>query len=137
MNRRWLVLLALVPVAALVLGVLARRPHTAAAPVPPAIAAPEIELRLTLADGRVEPEHSAVPAGRHVRLVVRNAGDDTAELRLAGYQDRVAVTAIAPGETRRLSFLADRPGDDFAWLVDARPVGRVSVTGSHLIEGHR
>ena len=127
MNRRWLVLLALVPVAALVLGVLARRPHTAAAPVPPAIAAPEIELRLT----------PAVPAGRHVRLVVRNAGDDTAELRLAGYQDRVAVTAIAPGETRRLSFLADRPGDDFAWLVDARPVGRVSVTGSHLIEGHR
>ena len=83
------------------------------------------------------PAHGPVPAGRQVRLVVRNAGGDTADLRLAGYEDRVRVPAIAPGETRQVSFLADRPGDDFTWLVDARPCGRLSVTGSHLVEGHR
>lgn len=137
MTRRWLLLLALVPVAALVIGLLARRPRPAAPRAESVVTAPEIDLALTLDDGRVQPEHAAVPAGRRVRLVVRNAGDDTADLRLAGYEDRVRLTAIAPGETRNLSFLADRPGDDFTWLVDARPSGRLSVTGSHLIEGHR
>ena len=137
MTRRWLLLLALVPAAALVLGVLARRPHTEAPRPQSVTAASEIDLSLTLDAGRVEPGHAAVPEGQRVRLVVRNAGDDTSNLRLAGYEDRVQVTALAPGETRRLSFLADRPGDDFAWLVQGRPAGRLSVTGSHLIEGHR
>jgi hypothetical protein len=137
MNRRWLLLLALVPVAALALGLLARRPHAEAPRPQSVVAAPEIDLPLTLDGGRVEPEHAAVPEGRRVRLVVRNAGGDTAELRLAGYEDRVQMASLAPGETRRLSFLVDRPGDDFAWLVQGRPAGRLSVTGSHLIEGHR
>ena len=137
MTRRWLLLLALVPAAALVLGVLARRPHTEAPRPQSVTAASEIDLSLTLNAGRVEPKHTAVPEGRRVRLVVRNAGGDTADLRLAGYEDRVQVTTLAPGETRRISFLADRPGDDFAWLVRGRPAGRLSVTGSHLIEGHR
>ena len=137
MTRRWLLLLALVPAAALVLGVLARRPHTEAPRPQSVTAASEIDLSLTLDAGRVEPRHTAVPEGRRVRLVVRNAGGDTADLRLAGYEDRVRLGSLAPGETRRLSFLADRPGDDFAWLVQGRPAGRLSVTGSHLIEGHR
>ena len=33
--------------------------------------------------------------------------------------------------------LADRPGDDFAWIVDGAAVGRLVVQGSHLVEGHR
>ena len=137
MIRRWLVLLAIVPVAALLLAVLARRPHDAGPRAASVAAAPEIELRVTLAGGRLEPEHAAVAVGRRVRLLVKNAGDDPADLRLAGYEDGVDLKAIAPGGTRTVAFLADRPGDDFAWLVDGRPVGRLSVTGSHLIEGHR
>lgn len=137
MIRRWLVLLALVPVAALLLAMLARRPHAAAPRASSAAAAPEVELRVTLADGRLEPEHAAVAAGRRVRLRVENAGGDAVDLRLAGYEDRIDLKAIAPGDSRSLAFLADRPGEDFAWLVDGRPAGRLSVTGSHLIEGHR
>ena len=137
MIRRWLVLLALVPVAALVIGVLARRPRATAARTPATVEAAAIDLEVTLADGRVDAGRAAIPEGRRVLLLVRNRGGNAVDLRLAGYEDRVDLKAIAPAETRRVSFLADRPGDDFAWLLDGRPAGRLSITGSHLIEGHR
>ena len=137
MKRRWLVLLAVVPAVALVLAALAHLPHATSSRPAPVVAAPGVDLAVTVAGGRIDPERSSVPGGRLVHLLVRNAGDDTIDLRLAGYEDRVHLTAIAPGETRPFSFAADRPGEDFAWLVDARPTGRLAVTGSHLIEGHR
>jgi hypothetical protein len=58
-------------------------------------------------------------------------------LRLAGYQDRVSLDSLAAGETRVVEFLADRPGEDFTWLIDGRPSGWFLVTGSHLVGGHR
>ena len=32
---------------------------------------------------------------------------------------------------------ADRPGDDFAWEVNGQVAGKLTVSGSHLVEGHR
>ena len=111
MTRRWLLLLALVPAAALVLGVLARRPHTEAPRPQSVTAASEIDLSLTLDAGRVEPKHTAVPEGRRVRLVVRNAGGDTADLRLAGLEDELEVASddrlLRPPAVEDAPFLAD------------------------------
>jgi hypothetical protein len=56
---------------------------------------------------------------------------------LAGYEELLPPRRIAPGETWSAEFVSSRPGDDFAWLVDGRPAGRLRVTGSHLEEGHR
>jgi hypothetical protein len=58
-------------------------------------------------------------------------------LALAGYEDRLAIPALSPGATWSGEFIADRPGEDFAWLLDGVPAGRLAVTGSHLVEGHR
>ena len=46
--------------------------------------------------------------------------------------------AEVPGKaSARAEFTADRPGDDFAWIVNGIPAARLTVSGSHLIEGHR
>ena len=45
--------------------------------------------------------------------------------------------SVAPGEIAHATFRADRPGGDFAWLVDGAPSGRFAVSGSHLEEGRR
>jgi hypothetical protein len=70
-----------------------------------------------------------------VRVVHRGTGP--ARLALMGYEDRLGVAEVAPGATWRASFVADRPGDDFAWMLDGAPAGRLRVSGSHLVEGHR
>ena len=108
------------------------------APAPEATAeAPVVELALALGDSGVEPASAAVPKDHRVRLSVRNDRATTVTLTLQGYEDRFTTLPIAPGGTWRGEFVADRPGEAFAWVVDGVALGRLSVTGSHLVEGHR
>jgi hypothetical protein len=54
-----------------------------------------------------------------------------------GYEDRLGAVRVAPDSLWRGEFVADRPGQDFAWVLDGAPAGRLEVAGSHLVEGHR
>lgn len=137
MRRAYATLIAVTVVAALAITLIARLPRRAAVRETAAASVPVAALALDLVGGAVSPAVSAVPKDHLVRLEVRNRGARAVRLTLAGYEDRVSAAAIAPGETLRVEFLADRPGEDFAWLVDGQPAGRLGVTGSHLIEGHR
>src|SRR5262245_59489888 len=136
MNVRYLSLAAGVVLLALALTVLGRpRPveHHASAPA----AHPEATLGLVIENGRLTPATSVVAQGTRVRLSIAVRGTRGARLELAGYQDRLTIPDHAAGATWSGEFVADRPGDDLAWLVDGAPAGRLAVTGSHLIEGHR
>jgi hypothetical protein len=135
--RPYQALTAATAAVALGLALLARAPHRGAAPAPAKAAAPAAAIALDIEGGAVAPPLSTVPRDRRVRLEVRNRGRAAVAFALAGYEDRVRAAAIAPGETLRLEFLADRPGEDFAWLLDGRPGGRLVVAGSHLVDGHR
>lgn len=99
--------------------------------------APVISISLEIRDGSVAPPSIEVPKDWRVRLEVRNRGHAPARFGLAGYEDRLRPDKIAPGASWSAEFLADRPGEDFAWLIDGEPAGRLGVTGSHLVEGHR
>ena len=134
MNRYLALLLGAVAIGGLI-STFARAPRHAATTVAvPGAEATAVELEVR--GGAVTPASLAVPKDHRVMLTVVNRGDRPARLALAGYQDRFSI-ALAPGATWRGAFLADRPGEDFAWLLDGTPVGRVAVTGSHLVEGHR
>jgi hypothetical protein len=111
-----------------------RREQTRTAASPEA---PAVSISLEIRDGSVIPSSVSVPKDRRVRLRVRNRGIAHARFGLAGYEDRVSPRVIAPGDSVSAEFYANRPGDDFAWLIDGEPGGRFSVTGSHLVEGHR
>jgi hypothetical protein len=116
------------------------RPRHAQAPVTAAAPAPIVVLELAIEDGRMAPAMSSVPKDARVRLRVNVHGARSArgvQLSLAGYEDRLAIPELAPGSSWTGEFFADRPGEDFAWLIDGTPAGRLAVTGSHLIEGHR
>ena len=135
MTRSYRILLLAVIGLALALAVWGRRPSTPAAPPDSAAAEIAVAIDVRYAAGRVS--DATAPAGARVRLTLHN--DDTASVtvRLAGYDDRWTPPALAPGATWTTTFLADRPGDDFAWMVGDVPVGRFRVSGSHLVEGHR
>jgi hypothetical protein len=135
--RRYAWLFGATVVLALGLGALARRPHATPRAASPAAAAPRAMLALAVRDGALEPAVAAVAKDHRVSLVVSNRGMREARLALAGYEDRVTLGPLPPGESRRVEFVADRPGEDFAWLLDGRPAGRLAVQGSHLVEGHR
>jgi len=137
MNRRYLMLIALVAAGALAVGALARLPRAKRAGSEAIAPPPSSALSLVYEDGRLVPESARVPKGHLVKLTIANRGDVRVTVRLAGYEDRVSVASLAPGAEWRGEFTADRPGDGFAWLVDGQPAGRLDVTGSHLIEGHR
>ena len=134
-SYRWLV------VAVLALGVTLtvvgrpRRHETAGPPATPA--APVVDLVVGIAEGQLTPALASVPKGCLVRLRVDYRGTSPARLTLAGYEDRVSIPSLAPGLVWTGEFLADRPGEDFAWLLDGKPVGRLAVRGSHLVDGHR
>lgn len=137
MNRAYLRLFLAVLALGVGLALLARAPRREAAPAPPPAPAPRAEIALALdAAGAIEPERSRVPKGADVTLTVSNRGATLRTLALAGYEAHVHV-AVPPGKSATLSFRADHPGDDFAWLVDGEPAGRLAVNGSHLVEGHR
>ena len=136
--KRYLILLA-VTIALGVIALLAGRslrsaPAQAHAPA----ASPEVALDLTVgADGRLTPAIASVPKDHVVKLTVSNHGSRPAMLTLAGYEEHLGVVRVAPDSTWRGTFVADRPGEDFAWQLDGAPAARFVVTGSHLVEGHR
>jgi hypothetical protein len=136
MSARYLALLVLALLAAFALTALGHRPRRAA-PAAAAAAVPEVAITVEVRHDRVSPEFVSVPKDHRVHLTLSNPGSAPLAIRLAGYEDRVAVNALAPGERRLIEFVADRPGGDFTWLIDGRPVGRVAVTGSHLVGDHR
>lgn len=139
MTRRYLILLAAVLALGIGLSFVARSgllhpgQTTAAATTSVARAPVSIHVR----DGVVTPSESVVPLGSRVALEVVNDGHDEIELALAGYEGLLPALRVAGGTAARSEFTAGRPGEDFAWLVDGRPAGRLRVAGSHLIEGHR
>lgn len=139
MKRPYVLLVAAVIVAAIALTLLGRAPRHEAAPRGREAAAPAPVTALTLEvrDGLIEPPAVRAPKNNRVRLAVTNRGTTPARLALAGYEDRLSIPEIAPGASWTGEFVADRPGDDFAWMLDGAPAGRFAVTGSHLIEGHR
>lgn len=122
---------------ALLVSLAARMPRREGGRPVAAPPAPATPLTLVVRGGAVEPGLVRVPKGGRVLLTVLNRGDRTVTLTLAGYRDRFRAGPLAPDSAWRGEFLADLPGEDFAWMLDGRPAGRLDVTGSHLVEGHR
>jgi hypothetical protein len=126
---------------ALVLGValmlVARTVHMPAPAAPKVAEIPSVDLALTLTKQGLSPENSSVPKDHRVRLTIVNRRRDRVGLALHGYQDRLMIGWIEPDSTWRGEFFADRPGEGFAWELEGEPVGKLSVLGSHLEDGHR
>lgn len=137
MTRRYLWVLLAALAGGVFVSVLLRVPRavTTMTAAPAEISA--VELVLTVHDGRIEPAAESIAAGTTVDLTVTNRAATSQYLRLAGYEDRVDTGEIKPGATWAGTFIADRPGDQFAWLVNGQPAGRLDIRGSHLVEGHR
>ena len=131
---RWLTIT--IVAAALALAFFVRAPKTTPRPAPSIPAAAE-SLALEIARGAIRPDRTVVPKGTALTLSVRNRDDVPRQFSLAGYEDRPISKRIGARETAVILFRADRPGEDFAWLVDGRPAGRLVVAGSHLEEGHQ
>jgi hypothetical protein len=135
-KRLGLMALATLAGAVLVVGLL----RTREAPPEPTDAAPpplfQAEVELTAAG--MEPYRLQVPKDHEVHLLVHAAPDaPEGMLSILGYEDRVAPVGIGPGQGREIVFVADRPGDDFAFSLGGEVQGRLQVTGEHLPEGHR
>jgi len=135
--RRYGVLFVVALAIGLALAAFARRPASRSST--PALLPPAPVVRITLEIGSddVTPEIVTVPLGSRVMLSILNRTPRDHGVSLAGYQDRVAAPRIVAGQRWSDLFIADRPGDGFAWLVDGRPMGHLDVQGPHLIEGHR
>jgi hypothetical protein len=136
MTRRYVGLFVAAVVAAGTANLIARRARVAA-PVAITVEAAALSLRLAVADDGVAASTAAIPVGTTVELTVTNGSAAPVRLRLAGYEDRVDTGFLAPGDSTRVTFLADRPGERFSWLIGDEPRGRLDVVGSHLVEGHR
>lgn len=134
--KRYGRLLLLVLAAALAVSVLARLPRPASRHEEPE-PVPAFELAIEIGDSSVTPASVAVPKNHRILLRVHNQAAHPLSVRLAGYERQVSIAALPADSTWRGEFLSDLPGEDFAWLVDGQPVGRLSVSGSHLVEGHR
>ena len=135
--KRYLGLLAAAFGVGLVLMLVAR---TLRVPAPVEVRAPEVphvELALTLTKDGITPANATVPKDHRVRLTIVNRRRDRVGLSLHGYQDRLMIGWIDPDSTWRGEFLADRPGEGFAWMLEGEPVGKLAVEGSHLVDGHR
>jgi hypothetical protein len=135
--KRYLALLCGALVLGLLLMVAARSMRAPAPAITRAPEIPAVDLELTLTSQGISPENSSVPKDHRVRLTIVNHRRDRVGLSLRGYQDRLMIGWIDPDSTWRGEFLADRPGDGFAWMLEGEPVGKLAVTGSHLMEDHR
>ena len=124
-------------VVGLALMLIARTVHMPPPVVTRAPEIPAVDLELTLTSQGISPENSSVPKDHRVRLTIVNRRRDRVGLSLHGYQDRLMIGWIDPDSTWRGEFLADRPGEGFAWMLEGEPVGKLVVAGSHLVEGHR
>jgi len=135
--KRYALLFFIGVLAAIVLSLIPRLPHRATRPaVAPERAAP-ISMTVDVYPDRVTTMPSTIPVGRKVALTVVNHTPKAVHLKLAGYEDVVDSNEIDPDSNWTLTFDADRPGEQFAWIVDGEPRGRLDILGSHLIEGHR
>ena len=135
--KRYLMLFGSALVFGIALMLVARTVHMPAPPAPKVAEIPSVDLTLTLTKQGISPENSTVPKDHRVRLTIVNHRRDRVGLSLHGYQDRLMIGWIDPDSTWRGEFLADRPGDGFAWMLEGEPVGQLIVAGSHLVEGHR
>jgi hypothetical protein len=115
---------------------LSRRPAPIASSDSTRVPAEDVDLMIG-PDGGMTPASVTVEKGSRVHLSMSNTGPTPVRVELPGYEVHFPAVTIEPGGRWSGEFVADRPGDDFAWLVDGRPAGRLAVTGSHLIEGHR
>ncbi len=131
----WVLIAALA--GAVLVSALLRMPRPDAEPAAAPAEVRAVELGVEVFDGRVEATADSIAAGTTVVLTVTNRTATTQRVRLTGYEDRVDTGEIAPGATWRGTFVADRPGEQFAWLVNDQPLGRLDIRGSHLVEGHR
>jgi hypothetical protein len=137
MKRRYGVLFAVVLAVAVVLARV-RAPHSAAGPdASAAVQARAETLSLVIENGAISPAYTSVSKGSLVHVHVACRDTAPVSLALAGYESRFAIPPLAPGSRWGGNFVADLPGDDFAWLLDGKPVARLAVSGSHLVEGHR
>lgn len=137
MSRPYVRLALGVVIVGVALGLLSRLPRREAVQPPVAPAATPVAVSLELApDGAVRSDHGGAPKGAIVVLRIVNRGSVARTLSLSGYEERLRLP-VAPGEIAHATFRADRPGADFAWLVDGAPSGRFAVTGSHLEDGRQ
>jgi hypothetical protein len=136
-SRRWLLVGTLALAGAVAVSALLRVPPAPGGSGVAAAPADTVRVALDVREDAVHATRVAVDANQAVRLEATNHGLAPVRLGLSGYEDRVDSGPLAPGATWRGAFLADRPGEDFAWLVDGQPAGRFQVRGSHLEEGHR
>ncbi len=134
--KRLLALALLVALVAAGATLAARRPR-AAAPAPPPVALPETSLTIVFGHAGLQPERAAVPKNHRVSLTFVNHSGRAIVVSLSGYDPAPGIGRLENGDTWCGAFTSDLPGDDFAWLVDGKPAGRLAVTGSHLTEGHR
>ena len=137
MKRYGLLALVVLAGAALILAAARPRSATVAPRVVPADARAERALSLVIADGVIAPERTEVPKGAQVLARVENRDSFPHRFSLLGYESAVSPAALSPGSAATVRFIADRPGSDFAWLLDGKPAGVFVVQGSHLVEGHR
>ena len=135
--KRYLMLFGSALVLGIALMLVARTVHMPAPSAPRVAEIPSVDLALTLTRQGLSPETSSVPKDHRVRLTIVNRRRDRAGLALHGYQDKLMIGWIDPDSTWRGEFLADRPGEGFAWELEGEPVGKLSVLGSHLVDGHR
>ena len=135
--KRYAMLFGSALVLGIVLMLVARNVHTQPPAAPKVVEIPTVDLMLTLTKAGITPENSSVPKDHRVRLTVVNHRRERVGVSLHGYQDRLMIGWIEPDSTWRGEFLADRPGEDFAWMLEGEPAGKLSVTGSHLVDGHR
>ena len=137
MKRPYVWLFAGILVLGVALGAMSKLPRRDASRPAPVVPVPKAEVSLLLdSGGGLLPERSAVPKGSDVTFTVVNRGASARTIALSGYEEHVHL-AVPAGASGSVTFRADHPGDDFAWLVDGVPAGRLAVTGSHLVEGHQ
>ncbi len=137
MRRAWILLAVSVLAAGGVLIAMRRAPRPGPAPPPPAAARPFAHLTVRVVEGGLDPAWAEVPLGSQLVLTRASAAPGRHVLSLAGYEHALAPCTLLAGASRTDTLFLDLPGEDFAWLLDHQPVGRLAVAGSHLVEGHR
>ena len=135
--RRYVWVLVAALAGAVLVSALLRMPHQAERSVAAPAQARAVMLGVEVFANRVRATADSIEVGSTVELSVTNRASTPLRVRLTGYEDRVDTGEIEPGGTWRGEFVADRPGEQFAWLVNEQPLGRLDIRGSHLVEGHR
>jgi hypothetical protein len=135
-TRRYLILFLGLLAAATALHLIGKARGRQVTPAAPA-AAPLRDVSVELRAGSVTSRPASVAVGERLALTLVNHSGRRVRVSLSGYEDRLAVSDLAADSVWHGTLIADRPGEELAWLVDGAPAGRFDVTGSHLIEGHR